>query len=216
MLSPLLDGRALSWTQGVLLGALPFTGTAVRMDDGTVIWFDPPEAAGDEAELLAFGKPAHILLTFRDHDRAVARYAALTGAQVWQPKGQGGSVSPVHHEFDSSSELPCGLKALDLTACGYGEHAILGEVGGKRFAAIGDAFFRLDRGLLSGLLKGVGFKEAKPGAPLLMKRSYRGGRTAEVPAQVRQLMGRGLDALLLSHGHAVAEGAEAALAASIA
>lgn len=216
MLTPLLDGRARSWTQKVLLGALPFTGTAVRLDDGTVVWFDPPEAGEDEAELLAFGTPAHILLTFRDHDRAVARYAGITKAQVWQPKGQGGSVSPVHHEFDATTELPGGLRALDLTACGYGEHAILGEAAGRRFAAIGDALFRLEQGFLPGIVSALGFKAAKEGAPLLMKRSYRGGRTAEVPAQARQLLGRGLDALLLSHGAPVADGAEAALAASLA
>lgn len=215
MLRSLMQGRARSWTQRVLGGALPFTGSAVRMDDGTVLWFDPPEAGLVEDELMAFGQPSHIFLTFRDHDRAVAHFAQKTGAQVWLPKGEGGSVQPVHHLFDATTPLPCGLQALDLSACGYGEHALLGEAGGQRFAAIGDALFRLEAGLIQGLMKLAAFKAAKPGAPLLLKRSYRGGNTQAAPAQIRQLQGRGLDVLLLSHGEAVDGGAEAALASSL-
>jgi glyoxylase-like metal-dependent hydrolase (beta-lactamase superfamily II) len=202
-----MDGNVRQWTKDAILG-LPFTGSAYRAPDGTVVWIDPDELGADEAAVLALGEPAHILVTFRDHDRAVPRLAQRFNAKIWVPKGKGGSLVP-DVEFDESTALPAGLKALSMPAMGYGEHALWTEAYGKRFAFVGDAVFNLEGTGFPSLVAKLAFHQ-RQGA-LRMKRAYRGGDNAQAPAQLQRLIDLKLDAVFLSHGHAVAENAEAAL-----
>lgn len=199
-----LNGNLRQWHEAAMAG-LPFTGSAYRSPDGEVVWIDPPALGTDEAAILELGAPSHILVTFRDHDRAVAAHAERFGAQVWVPHGQGGEVTPVHHTFDESTALPAGLKAIALPAMGYGEHALWAEAYGQRFAFIGDAVFNLEGTAVPWLVKTLFFKG---GGPLRMKRSYRGGDTKQAPEQLRKLLALKLDALFLSHGEAVPEQAD--------
>lgn len=202
---PYLDGHVLTWTTPALAG-LPFTGSAYRAPSGEVVWIDPPDPGAHEAALLALGKPAHLLVTFRDHDRAVDALAARHGAQVWVPKGEGGSIARIDHAFDETTALPAGLRAVGLPAMGFGEHALAAEAYGKRFAFIGDAVFNLEGTAVPWLVRKLAFKQRQ--GPLAMKRQYRGGDTAQAPAQLRRLLDLRLDALFLSHGEAIAAEAD--------
>jgi hypothetical protein len=195
------------WTKAAILN-LPFTGSAYRSPEGEVVWIDPDDPGADEAALLELGRPAHILVTFRDHDRAVPTLAERYGAKVWVPKGPGGSLTP-DVEFDESTALPAGLKALSMPAMGYGEHALWAEAYGKRFAFIGDAVFNLEGTGFPWLVAKLAFHQ-REGA-LRMKRTYRGGDTAQAPAQLQRLLDLKLDAVFLSHGAAIPENADAAL-----
>lgn len=196
-----LDGNLIGWQVDMIAG-LPFNGHAYRAPNGEVVWIDPPEPGAHEERLLTLGKPAHILVTFRDHDRAVDKLAAKYGARVWIPKGQGGDIQQVDVEFDESTELPAGLKALGIPACGYGEHALVAEAYGKRFAFIGDALFGLKHSNIFFLVPPLFFRSAN-GGPVQLKRSYRGGDSAAAPTQIRKLLDERLDMLFLSHGRAV-------------
>jgi hypothetical protein len=200
-----LGGYVATWAQTMLLG-LKFTGSAYRAPDGQVVWIDPPDPGEEEMDLLALGKPAHILVTFRDHDRHVAALAARYDAQVWIPKGKGGEIATVHHEFDEQSTLPAGLRALDMSGAGYGEHALLAEAHGKRFAFIGDALFNFDDSHFPSLVRWLFFKHGS--GPLWLKRHYRGGDASLVPGQLARLADFKPEALFLSHGPAVTQHAE--------
>jgi hypothetical protein len=203
-----LDGHLRQWTFDAILG-LPFTGSAYRAPTGEVVWFDPPDPGADETALLELGKPAHILVTFRDHDRAVTALAERYGAQVWIPRGEGGEIRPVHHEYGEDTALPAGLRAIAMPAVGFGEHALVAEAYGKRFAFIGDAVFNLEATKFPGLVAALFFH--KRHSPLRMKRKYRGGDTPQAPAQIRKLLDLKLDAIFLSHGRAIPEHADQAL-----
>lgn len=199
-----LDGQLLTWTQKALLG-LPFTGSAYRAPSGEVVWIDPPDPAGHEAALLALGPPQHVLVTFRDHDRHVKPIADKYRAKVWIPRGEGGDLVP-DEVYGEASTLPAGLKAIGLPAMGFGEHALLTEAYGKRFAFIGDAVFNLEGSPVPWPLKKLAFKQRE--GPLAMKRSYRGGDTKAAATQLRKLLDHKLDMLILSHGPAIVADAD--------
>lgn len=203
-----LDGHVVRWDIKALAG-LPFTGSAYRSPDGEVVWIDPPELGQAEAAVLALGEPSHILVTFRDHDRAVNALAERFGAQIWVPRGQGGDIRHVDVEFGEDTALPAGLKAVAMPAMGYGEHALFGEAYGRRFAFIGDAVFNHEHTSVPWLIKKLAFKHR--GGPLWMKRTYRGGDDQAAPEQLKKLLDLKLDALYLSHGRAVPADADAYL-----
>jgi hypothetical protein len=200
-----LDGNVRRWHE-LAMGTLPFYGSAYRSPDGEVVWIDPPALGADEAEVLALGKPSHILVTFRDHDRAVDALAQRFGAKVWIPRGKGGSFARIDEEFGEDTTLPAGLKAVGLPAMGYGEHALVGEAYGQRFAFIGDAVFNHEDTKVPWLVRKLAFKHR--GGPLWMKRSYRGGDDKAAPEQLKRLLDLRLDALYLSHGKAVPQDAD--------
>jgi hypothetical protein len=195
-----LNGNLLRWHE-VAMANLPFTGSAYRSPEGEVVWIDPPALGADEAEVLALGAPSHILVTFRDHDRAVNELAPRFGAKVWSPRGTGGHIQRIDVEFGEDTDLPAGLKAVAMPAMGYGEHALVGEAYGQRFAFIGDAVFNHEGTRVPWLVQKLAFKHR--GGPLWMKRTYRGGDGKAAPAQLRRLLDLKLDALYLSHGRAV-------------
>lgn len=196
-----LGGKLLTWTTPAFVG-LPFTGSAYQAPSGEVVWIDPPDPAGHEAELLALGPPQHVLVTFRDHDRHVPQIAKQYGAKVWVPKGEGGDLVP-DELFDATTTLPAGLTAIGLQAMGFGEHALVAEAYGKRFAFIGDAVFNLEGTSVPWLVQKLAFRQTS--RQLGMKRSYRGGDTKAAAGQLRQLLDQRLDMLILSHGPAVTE-----------
>lgn len=203
-----LDGNLLTWTEPYKVG-LPFTGSAYRSPAGEVVWIDPHDPGPHEAALLALGKPTHILVTFRDHDREVVPLAEKYGARVWVPAGTGGEIPKVDVTFDETTTLPAGLRAVSMPAMGYGEHALVAEAYGKRFAFIGDAVFNLEGTTVPWLVRKLFFVRRE--GPLRMKRSYRGGDTKAAPDQLRKLLAERLDMLLLSHGEAIPAGADRAL-----
>ncbi len=203
-LQSFLDGKLLTWTTPAMLG-LPFTGSAYLAPSGEVVWIDPPDPAGHEAELLKLGPPQHVLVTFRDHDRHVAPIAKKYGCKVWVPRGEGGDLAP-DELFHGETRLPAGLKAVGLPAMGYGEHALVAEAYGKRFAFIGDAVFNLEGTSVPWLVRKLAFAQKQ--GPLAMKRSYRGGDTKAAAGQLRQLLDHKLDMLFLSHGAAIASDAD--------
>ena len=195
-----LGGNVLTWTRSEMMG-LPLTGAAYRTPAGEVVWIDPPDPGRLETALLALGKPSHLLVTFRDHDRHVDTLAARHGARVWVPRGAGGEFKQIDEEYDEATALPAQLRAVAMPAMGYGEHALVAAAHGKKFAFIGDAVFNLEGTQVPWLVRMLGFKHRR--GPLSMKRHYRGGDTAEAPAQLRRLLDLKLDLLFLSHGRAV-------------
>lgn len=193
----LLEGAAIGWGGTGIFG-IPLHGYALRADDGTVVWVDPPDPTEHEAAILELGPPAHVLVTFRDHERAVAETVTRFGAKLWIPRGRGGPFANPDFEFGEDSRLPGEMRAIALPACGYGEHAILGTVKGKRFAFTGDCLWSFEGSRFNPLLRFLAFRELPGG--LYMKRHYRGGDDAAVTEQISRLADLDLDALLLSHG----------------
>lgn len=208
----LLNGRVITWT-GEGPAGFAMSGHALKADNGEIVWIDPPDPGSQEAAVLAFGKPAHILVTFRDHDRAVDQYAKRFGAKVWIPRGKGGAIKKVDVEYDEATALPAGLRALSLPAVGFGEHALYGTVNGQRFAFIGDAVFHLDFERLPWIVRALAFVQR--GGALQHKRWYRGGNTRDALKQARKLLDLNLDALFFSHGRPLESNAAAALKESL-
>jgi hypothetical protein len=193
-----LDGNLLTWQVGAMGIDLPLTGHAYRAPSGEVVWVDPPALGDLEDRLLALGKPNAILVTFRDHDRAVPDLLVRYGCKFWAPRGTDGSIPNPHEVFEEGTPLPAGLRAVALPAMGYAEHALVAEAYGKRFAFIGDAVFNFEGTRFPWLAKKLFFRA--PCGPLQMKKSYRGGDTAAAPGQLRKLLDERLDMLFLSHG----------------
>lgn len=208
----LLNGAILSWTQEGPAGDA-FRGYAFKAETGEVIWVDPPAPCSKEQELLKLGKPDHLMVTFRDHDRGVDEIAKRYGAKVWIPKGKGGSIKKVDVEYDEHTDLPGNLHALSLPAVGYGEHALYGTLKGHRFAFIGDAIMNLEFDTLPWIVKAL-FITRKQGQ-LQHKKTYRGGNTREALQQIKRLLNLDLDALLFSHGTPIESGAAAILKESV-
>jgi glyoxylase-like metal-dependent hydrolase (beta-lactamase superfamily II) len=207
----LVDGAVLAWSRP-MLGFMTLTGYALKTDSGDVVLVDPPDPGDGLNTLERFGRPTHIFVTFRDHDRAVVKLADHFGARIWIPKGTGEtSVARFDEEYDEQSALPGGLKALSMPAVGYGEHALYGTVRGKKVAFIGDAVFNDER-LPWPVDK---FILPRNRGQLRRKASYRGGNTPEAMVQVRKLLDLDLDAALFSHGQPVGENARAVLKESI-
>lgn len=197
---PHLDGHVLTWTKPEIAG-LPHTGSAYRSPAGEVVWIDPPDPGPHEQALLALGVPTHMLVTFRDHDRHLEALAARHGARVWIPHGEGGEIKRIDVTYHEATTLPAGLRAVAMPAMGFGEHALVAEAYGKKFAFIGDAVFNLEGTRVPWLVRQLFFKRRR--GPLAMKRSYRGGDTAAAPDQLRRLLALKLDILFLSHGRAI-------------
>ncbi len=206
----LLDGAVVGWGGLGVLG-IPLHGYALKADDGTVVWVDPPPVPPrDEPAVFQLGQPSHIFVTFRDHDRAVAQYMARFNAKLWIPSGRGGSFDRPDVEFGEATDLPGGLRALSMVACGYGEHALLGTVRGRRFAFTGDSLWNFEGSCFNPLVRFLAFRTLPGG--LALKRHYRGGDDSAAYAEIAKLADQDLDALLLSHGAPIERDARQRLA----
>lgn len=139
----LIPGRLITWTAPGALG-MELRGYAYRHGE-TVVWVDPAlPTAADEAAVLAFGTPQHVLLTTGLHDRDAERIRARFAIPIWVP-AEGGDlfIKKPDHRYTWQSALPAELKAVSIPGIGGGEHALVGEIDGKRLAFVGDALFHI-------------------------------------------------------------------------
>lgn len=208
----LVPGRLITWTSS---GAMRLRAYAYRRED-TVVWIDPVEPEGADREAVeAFGKPDAIVLTFGAHDRDAKAVMARTGARLWLPGVEEGDrfFRGVPHEaYTWQSELPAGLRAVHIPGVGCGEHAICGDIDGKRFAFVGDSVLHLKplpwyaRILLQ-----------QPKGDLQHKRVYAvwGGNKKQALKEAKRLMSLELEMLLPTHGEPIMSGAGSALRESL-
>src|SRR5690606_6344699 len=94
-------------------------------------------------------------------------------------------------------ELPAKLRAVHIPGVGYGEHAIVGDIEGKRFAFVGDSVIHLPKvPLLGRLVLG------QPRGKLQHKRFYFqwGGNRKQALKEAKRLMSLELEMLLPTHG----------------
>lgn len=210
----LVAGRLISWTAAGL-GGMRLRSYAYRRGE-TVVWIDPAEPeARDQEAVSAFGTPDAIVLTFGAHDRDAAAIMARTGATLWLPGVEGGDryFKDVPHEaYTWQSELPAGLRAVHIPGVGLGEHAICGDIDGKRFAFVGDSVLHIQplpwvaRLLLQ-----------QPKGRLQHKRFYGqwGGNKKQALKEAKRLMSLELEMLLPTHGEPILEDARGALRESM-
>lgn len=139
----LIPGRLISWTSPGFLG-MELRGYAFRHGE-EVVWIDPAlPTAADEDAVMAFGAPQHVLLTTGLHDRDAERIRARFGIPIWVPdKGGDRFIKHPDHRYTWQSTLPAGLQPVSIPGIGGGEHALVGEIDGKRLAFVGDALFHI-------------------------------------------------------------------------
>lgn len=194
----LVPGRLITWTRKGSLG-MELRSYAYRRDEA-IVWIDPVEpAANERVAVEAFGKPGHIILTFGAHDRDTLALRDRYGATVWVPEmEQGDKFIPNPDErYTWQSELPAKLRAVHIPGVGYGEHAIVGDVEGKRFAFVGDSVIHLPHvPMLGRLVLG------QPRGKLQHKRFYFqwGGNRKTALKEAKRLMSLELEMLLPTHG----------------
>lgn len=213
-----LDGAVLSWTfdqphiTSGTFAADAYRGHALRAA-GEVVWIDPPDPGPDEPALLELGRPAHVLVTYRHHERAVDMLAERYGARVWLPRGKGGQYRRVDEEYGEDTKLPAGLRAIAMPGVGFGEHALTGTLHGQRFAFVGDSVLNLDYDHLPTWIRFLIVK--RKSGQLQRKTFYLGGRARDAVRQAQRLLELDLDALFVAHGADLPTGAAAALKESL-
>ncbi len=207
----LVPGRLITWTANGLLG-IDLRSYAYRRGD-VVVWIDPAMPEGADAEaVLAFGEPQHVLLTTGLHDRDVAKIRERFGIPVWVPEKGGDRFIPKpDHRYTWQSDLPAGLKAVSIPGIGGGEHALVGDIDGKRFAFVGDAVFHYPR--IEGLGKLV---LRQPKGEFQHKVVYWGGGNKKVALkEAKRLISLELGMVLPTHGTPVLEDAHAKIRESL-
>lgn len=207
----LIPGRLITWTAKGLLG-LPLRSYAYRQGD-VVVWVDPawPEAR-DAERVMAFGAPQHVLLTTGLHDRDAEAIRERHGIPVWVPeKGGERFVKRPDHRYTWQSDLPAGLRAVSIPGIGGGEHALVGDVEGRRFAFVGDAVFHFPK--VEGLSKLI---LRQPKGEFQHKVIYWGGGSKKVALSgAKRLMSLELAMVLPMHGTPVLEEANAKIRESL-
>lgn len=189
-LTPLLPD-VWRWTWFSQEKGMDFNGYAARLPQGLVL-IDPAYSADDDwKELDALGKPAAILLTNKDHERASDELRGRFGAQVWIHEADAPllNVKP-DRTFGDDETL---LGALRVVRCKHlkspGECALLWTE--RRVLFVGD--------LVTG---------NPPGAiGLVMKHKDK----PEVLEDVRRLLELDFDALLVGDGQPFLKDGKAAV-----
>ena len=207
----LIPGRLLTWTAKGLLG-IPLRCYGYRRGE-TVVWIDPALPEGADAErVMAFGEPQHVLLTTGLHDRDAERIRERFSIPVWVPE-KGGSlfIKQPDHRYTWQSDLPAGLKAVSIPGIGGGEHALVGDVDGQRFAFVGDAVFHYPKlDLVSKLIL------RQPKGEFQHKVVYWGGGNKKVALkEAKRLISLELSMVLPMHGTPVLESAHAKIRESL-
>lgn len=207
----LIPGRLITWTAKGLLG-IPLRSYAYRREE-TVVWIDPAFPEGADAErVLAFGEPQHVLLTTGLHDRDAERIRELYRIPVWVPE-KGGTlfIKQPDHRYTFQSDLPAGLRAVSIPGIGGGEHALVGDVDGRRFAFVGDAVFHYPK--LDGFSKLI---LRQPKGEFQHKMVYWGGGNKKVALkEAKRLISLELAMVLPMHGTPVMEEAHAKIRESL-
>lgn len=206
----LVPGRLLTWTAKGLLG-IPLRSYAYKNGE-TVVWIDPAMPENPE-EVLAFGIPQHVLLTTGLHDRDAEAIARRFGIPIWVPeKGGDLFISKPDHRYTWQSQLPAELKPVSIPGIGGGEHALVGEIDGKRFAFVGDAVFHIPHP--DPISKLVILRQPK--GEFQHKTVYwGGGNKRQALKEAKRLISLELAILLPMHGTPVLEEAHAKLRESL-
>lgn len=212
MIQRYLDGKVIWWTGKGPFG-MTLSSYALRHGD-TTVWIDAVDPGRDLDAVLELGPPAHLLITFGDHDRDVLPLARRFGAEVWIPDGEAPAFRKPDHVFGDGMALPAGLKALALPGVGYGETLLYGEVDDQRIGFFGDAVLHLPLNPLQQLLLLPILVPGRGG--LQRKRSFRGGDTRQALQSLPKILDLGLDAAFFSHGTPLVSGAGKALREAIA
>lgn len=195
----LIKDRLLTWFQPKPLGIV-FRSYAYRLGDD-VVWVDPVMPADDErSDVLALGTPRHVILTFGDHDRDAKAIAHRYDATLWVPGVEHGDhyLPDADRRYTEGTPLPAGLVAYHIAGVGHGEHALTGEIDGKRFAFVGESVFHLDE--LGWPLK---LLFPQPAGEFQHKPFYNGGDGKTARRETKRLLSMDLDILLPAHGSPV-------------
>jgi hypothetical protein len=207
----IVPGRVISWTRKGPFGSV-LRSYAYRKDD-VVVWIDPvmPEDK-DLAAVHAFGKPHHVILTFGGHDRDTQAVRAAYGIPVWVPEPEGGDrlIQNPEHIYTWQTELPAGLRAVHIPGVGPGEHALCGDVDGRRFAFVGDSVMHVEKPTLLGRLL-----LRQPRGELQHKAFFFGGKKEVALKEAKRLMSLELDMLFPTHGTPITHDARIKLRESL-
>lgn len=207
----LIPGRLITWTAKGAFG-IPLRSYAYRRDEG-IVWIDPALPKGADAEaVLAFGAPQHVILTTGLHDRDAEEIRARFGCPLWVPENGGDRfVTRPDQRYTWQSDLPAGLRAVAIPGVGGGEHAIVGDIDGTRFAFVGDAVLHYPRvrGLAKLILK-------QPKGEFQHKVVYWGGGDRKTALkEAKRLISLQLGMVLPTHGTPVLEEADRKLRESL-
>ena len=206
-----VPGRVITWTKPGPFGMV-LRSYAYRRDD-VVVWIDP--AMPDDRELAAveaFGKPHHVILTFGGHDRDTEAIRARYGIPVWVPEPERGDrfIKDPEHRYTWQTELPAGLRPVHIPGVGPGEHAVVGDVEGQRFAFVGDSVLHLEKVPLLGKLV-----LRQPRGELQHKAFYWGGKKQLALKEAKRLLSLELDMLFPTHGEPITRDAKGKLRESL-
>ena len=207
----IVPGRVITWTHKGPFG-MTLRSYAYKRDD-VVVWIDPamPEAK-DLAAVHAFGKPHHVILTFGGHDRDAEAVREHYGIPLWVPEPENGSklIQNPDHTYTWQSELPAGLRAVHIPGVGPGEHAIVGDVEGRRFAFVGDSVIHVEKpGLIEKLIL------RQPRGELQHKAFFFGGKKRVALKEAKRLLSLELDMLFPTHGSPITHDARVKLRESL-
>ncbi|MNS26900.1 hypothetical protein D3C72_588360 [compost metagenome] len=207
----IVPGRVISWTRKGPFG-MELRSYAYRRGD-VVVWIDPvmPDDK-DMTGVEAFGRPHHVILTFGGHDRDAEAVRTRYGAPVWVPEPEGGNrlLPSAEHQYNWQSELPAGLRAVHIPGVGMGEHAVCGDVDGRRFAFVGDSVHHVEKpNLLERLIL------RQPRGELQHKAFFWGGEKKTALKEAKRLISLELDMLFPTHGSPITHDARGKIRESL-
>jgi hypothetical protein len=207
----IVPGRVISWTQAGPLG-MELRSYAYRRGD-VVVWIDP--VMPDEKERVAvemFGRPHHVILTVGFHDRDAEAVRERYGIPVWVPEPEGGDrlIANPDHRYTWQTELPAGLRAVHIPGVGAGEHAVCGDVDGRRFAFVGDSVHNVEKPNLVGKLV-----LRRPRGELQHKAFFIGGKKRQALKEAKRLLSLELEMLFPTHGAPITHDARGKLRESL-
>jgi hypothetical protein len=207
----LIPGRLITWTNKGPLGMLA-RAYAYRRGD-VVVWIDPVEPeARDRTVVDVFGRPHAIVLTSGGHVRDAVALRARYGCPIWVPGVEEGDrhLPDADERYTWQSALPAGMRAVHLPGVGLGEHAICGDIDGRRFAFVGDAVVNQEkRTLLSKLT------HAQPRGEFQHPRLYLAGKKKTALKESKRLLSLELEMLFPTLGSPVLHDARGKLRESL-
>lgn len=207
----LIPGRLITWTRP---GPLGLVQRAYAYKRGEVtVWIDPVEPeVRDRTVIEVFGRPHAIILTSGGHARDAMAMRARYGCPIWVPAVEGGDryVPDADERYTWQSELPARMRAVHIPGVGLGEHAVCGDIDGRRFAFVGDAVVNQEkRSFLTKLT------HAQPRGQLQHPRIYLAGKKKTALKESKRLLSLELDMLFPTIGTPVLHDARAKLRESL-